>query len=430
MDGDRFDDIVRSLASGSSRRRFLKGLGLGTAAVAGGRAAGADAAPQLVRICVPGKFGKYTEIKVPASAVKLMRRLGAYIPQPGYPCNGTCVPDPVSVTCGPRPGNPYPQCRPRPNNCGVSIDCGDCGECETCHAGNCFPRTYFSCADQPYSGCDQDTCSLGYCDHGVCVQCLDDSYCEAGTYCDEGSCREGCRSDRDCVDYRNNCNDAFCEAHSCVQVPINEDVLCAPPVNACWKGSYCKAGVCTQLSPIVNGECGHCMECDGYGNCVPVSDVRDRWDHCPGMQYCWEGSCTGCSDDTACESNQICEAGTCVPGCNEDLDCAYLADDCNDALCFDHECRVTPKSEQGGFCDGGFCSGGVCVQCVSDLNCSDGLVCVASSCVPGCGTDADCAAGSSECNPTACVAGKCESHPVADGTDCYGGFCQNGSCLG
>jgi len=70
MDGSNFDELVRSLGAGRSRRSVLKGLFAGGAAVAAGRVGGTLAAPKpRYDICHRTGNGSSHLITIPASAV-------------------------------------------------------------------------------------------------------------------------------------------------------------------------------------------------------------------------------------------------------------------------------------------------------------------------------------------------------------------------
>lgn len=387
MDGDRFDDIVRSLASGSSRRRFLKGLGLGTAAVAGGRAAGADAAPtQQVRICVPARKSSYVEKYVASYLVPVYRLMGAFIPAPGASCSKSCVPQANAVTCAaPREGTGA-SCVPRINNCGTLVTCGSCG---------------------------------------------------AGHFCnEEGYCQEGCKTNRDCAAFADACNSASCDNHVCVQTHINESYKCAESDTPCavWE---CKQGVCGRhVHVTAQTPCGDCMKCTYDGECVPVPNNLDPFDHCRGLQYCQDGVCTGCIDDDSCGEGEICNFGHCVEGCTVDAQCAMFANDCNDSICYENQCILVPAHE-GGACVAvspvyfeGYCQAGVCRECLEDAHCPANTYCNREylNCRPGCRNDEQCIDQAGPCSTAVCSDGSCLKQATNEGADCPGGTCVNGTC--
>jgi hypothetical protein len=135
MDGTRFDQLTRTLAQGTSRRRVLQGLA-GTVAgvIAGRRVAPVDAAcppGQVARrgVCVCKTTGRPSAAegcpcasgegrcdgvctKTPCAC------LPSVCPKPGVCRKGTCCQP--QTTCG------AGQCGLIDNGCGKTLDCGLC----------------------------------------------------------------------------------------------------------------------------------------------------------------------------------------------------------------------------------------------------------------------------------------------------------------
>lgn len=393
MDGDRFDGIARSMASGTTRRRFLKGVGLGTVGVASVYAGDTSAAPKQVRMCVRGRGKTYTDKLISYLLVPLYQFLGlGFVPAPGAKCNEGCVPQSNDVTCAPTSANPLSRCLRTENNCGVLVDCPGCAE---------------------------------------------------GHYCDDdGYCREGCGSDEDCATLADPCNAATCVHHQCAQTHINEGFKCDEPRSVCWEGWACKQGVCTELPPVTASRpCGFCMKCDWDGNCIPVPTGFDPWDDCDGLQYCKEGACVGCRDDSACAEGEYCRDGDCFAGCSTDDQCASFADACNTAACIENQCLPAPildiPTEPGIPCTdpyygySGYCRDGACWPCLINEHCPAGQYCSSNNiCNAGCRSDDECLDLADECNAGACIDGQCQAIAANDGADCPGGICQQGGCSG
>ena len=204
---------------------------------------------------------------------------------------------------------------------------------------------------------------------------FDASPADAATMLD--SAPAGCQGNTDCP-MGNVCNKT---SHVCVGCLANTD--CAAP------------------KPKCDTAASACVACIGDGDC-PLGNL------------CKQNVCAqGCSATQACPSGQVCNtpAGVCVQ-CLTDASCSGATPRCNTAS-------------------------NTCVQCLpSNDNCPTGQYCGATTCVPGCRGDADCAPtpSTSVCDvPShACVQclddSKCPLGQVCTGKACVGGCDATHGC--
>jgi hypothetical protein len=373
MDGNRFDDIARALASGragtASRRTFLGGLAGGVLGAALGRRA-ADAA------CPPDQIA----------------RRGACF------CRATGRPPDASGAC------PCPRGQTR---CGavcvdLSADAANCGTCgQTCASGQACLRGACACTGR--------SCPTGCCDGSGQCRVDDDAACGTGG----GACMActgigqtcggggqagvcGCTDDgqacagRVCGTATNNCG---------------QEVSCGPLGGGCPPGQGCtETGTCV-CPPGTCGEgCAHVICAD---------------------QSCGQGAGDQCAADSDCCSG-VCVADACLGGCvAENGVCDSGGDCCGGALC------TTAGGSGDQFC---CASGRACGIhcCASPLQVCDltGACCTPATCVAGqCGSHGDGCGGSIDCGgctaPDTCggggtpgVCGTCTSQPTA--TTCAG----------
>ena len=194
MDGHRFDDLTRAVASGLDRRRLVKGL---TAATLGGaltrlgvRDADAACPPEQVqtrRGCVCPTTGRPPD---PATG---------YCPCPTglTRCDGRCVDTRrdtahcggCDVTCPVGPHVDRVVCRSGVCTiaaCATGAPCGDacCEPSATCVSGTCQPCTPIGF--EPESACTESTVC---CDGGRCVAFP--SFIGEPSFCRPADCRLG-----------------------------------------------------------------------------------------------------------------------------------------------------------------------------------------------------------------------------------------------
>lgn len=293
MDSHRFDRWTRSLATGASRRRLLKGIAGGVAAGAGGllRRQGSAAADKVF-IChnTGSETNPQVLIEVSVNAI------------PAHEAHDDLIGVDVSSD---------------PFNCGdCGIVCEDNNACtdNLCVEGECvFPA--IACDDQ--SACTDDSCDPATgcvftpvnCDDGDA--CTVDG-CEPATGCTHTplDCNDGnaCTNDRcdsatGCVHDPVNCDDG----DPCTEDGCDPDTGCVNEQIICPVGQACLDGVCqgclgTDCAGIVFG-------CDDDPGCNCFITVENtgfchRNQPCAGLQSCT--SSADCPPDHACSLSTCC----------------------------------------------------------------------------------------------------------------------------
>jgi hypothetical protein len=144
MDGMRFDNVSRALASGTSRRRVIKGLFAGVVA-----ALGAKALPAAAETCTPPGPRAFCNFDVECCDESVCRGGVCTCPSGMKECKGGCIPR--GNTCGPT------YCPAGFKSCAgickdVSRDVNNCGYCghvcgigKTCSNGQCCPKGKVFC---------------------------------------------------------------------------------------------------------------------------------------------------------------------------------------------------------------------------------------------------------------------------------------------
>lgn len=295
--------------------------------------------------------------------------------------------------------------RCRRGACGpLCLDDTECGDRQVCRADG-------TCGERPECSVDTECASGFTCAGGRCT-CEDDSACAANQRCISGTCqmRPRCTHDADCIG-----TGARCEVTQGLCLPVcNMPQDCAPTLDprVAFALYTCDMGTCTR-------RCTQDLQCGGaglicrLGKCT-TADCDDSAD-CPSGKYCTSatfGRCetfTPCTDVSQCASNYECRTFTeieCPPGF-----------DCSRSLCIelprclaDSDCVSGIPGSMGsmrtGYCEAAHCQPSA--ECVVDLQCGSGKICVGEVCVPGvCRAHADCGAGK------ACIDGTCVTGPAA-----------------
>jgi hypothetical protein len=179
------------------------------------------------------------------------------------------------------------------------------------------------------------------------TQCLMDSHCPFGFFCNSGICQVGCRDNADCV-----------PGDPCI------NGQCDPTPGACNEPGYCEYGE----SCGANQRCtphrlaaSLCQPCDSRV-CLTGSDCPAGVS-CVGATPGSFGTCAGCGNpDIFC----LIDASIPATACTEDAQCPIAGSSCKKAQCLrNSDCDV--GTCQGGSPGGlfsdprlGFCSAGRC----------------------------------------------------------------------
>lgn len=125
--------------------------------------------------------------------------------------------------------------------------------------------------------------------------------------------------------------------------------------------------------------------------CGPTYPKCETDEHCAEKgEYCVDGTCQQCREDSQCPEGQQCKGGRCEvkPECTSDSDCK------DNMVCRSGKCKI---------------------ECTSDSDCGRGYKCADNRCVDAlaCSVDRDCPTGMT------CQNGRCSSENVSRG------FCAN-----
>lgn len=278
---------------------------------------------------------------------------------------------------------------------GTSCSDGDaCNGEESCQEGACQAGEALDCPDpgpcqeglcDPVQGCIAEPRADG-------TSCSDGDACNGDETCQAGSCAGG--TPPTCVD-GDPCTTDGCDASLGCTFEAAPDGTSCTDGDACNGAETCQAGTCTAGSPPDCNDPNPCRvgSCDPQQGCIsdPVADG------------------TSCSDGDACNGEEMCSAGNCMPGAVLDCDDAQpcTADSCDPLL----GCVYDAAPDGTSCADGNACNGAE--SCLSGD-------CVAGE-VPECEDTNPCAVGS--CDPEQ----GCVSEPVADGTSCDDGDVCNGA---
>jgi hypothetical protein len=294
-----------------------------------------------------------------------------------------------------------------PPACQTAADCNDSDECTTdaCVGGQC-QHTAVNCNDN--DACTTDSCNPATGCVNAPVVCNDNNLCTTDT----------CNPATGCVFTPVNCNDN----------------------NACTTDSCNPAtGACVN-TPVTCNDSNPCTDdaCDAVAGCVYTNNTASCNDGnaCTSGDTCSGGTCQG--TPVSCDDSNACTADSCDPatGCaNTTINCddnnPCTDDSCDAVAGCVHTNNAAPCSDGNACTSGDACSGGACQG--TPVTCNDGDLCTTDSCNPASGcvfTPVTCNDGN-PCTADSCdsASGACTSMPVADGTSCPGGTCQNGTCV-
>ncbi len=311
MDGQRFDEITKAVASGTSRRLLLRGL---VAGVAGLLTAGRGRAQvEAVQRCkgAGGTCGSDRDCcqNNPARCAN-----GKCCPKPRYcEATGTCCPPGQRCCNGECTSGP---CRKaQGETCAAGRECtsGFCVDgvcCDTACAGECEACTLEGSLGTctPLNGAE---CSGGVCVNGTC--CLGPQYLDCAADAGEMCCQDEpcCPMTGEC------CTDCFYDSDT------NANFFCCPELNVC--GDFC----CFGSEKCVVSE-------TGFRRCVDSRLVCNDGKQCP--EECCGGVC--------CSSDEFCHNGTCL---TTDTSACTTHDECPAGeQCVGVTYETQPPSGEGG----------------------------------------------------------------------------------
>jgi hypothetical protein len=455
MDAQRFDDLVKRVAS-TSRRRVLSSL-LGGLAAAIGLHDG-DAAKKKHKKRTgkkPSNKGRTKkhgkkDVKTAAKTDKPKKCGGQPCPA-GNTCltkggQSVCCPD--ARVCGkaclatPCPA-PCRVCEPTTGACVNAADgtgCDDGNPCtgnDRCTGGTCVGDAIPGCGGcQGASDCptlSDDPCEETVCDQGTCTvrpradgtPCDDGNACTADDRCTAGVCAGtlkpdcvACGADAECASVPvEPCRQAVCGTGGTCVVENQANGTACDDGDRCTQGDTCQGGSCQPGAATVcpDATCKRGVCDPGTGGC----GLEDRPDG------------TACDDGDQCTVDDTCQEGACRPGPR--TTCPPTGNPCTEATCnpANGSCE-TANRQNGAACDDGN-------PCTDNDRCDNG-VCAGTQrddCVP-CQGDGDCSGVSvgHQCEEAFCTGqGFCavrlkpNGSPCNDGNACTSGeTCQNGVC--
>jgi len=383
MEGQRFDQLSRRLASSGTRRQALKALaGAVIASVVGGRGAAAQA-------CVAQYSPCTSDDQCCAGAV-----CEYGICMPGCRINGVFInagmspPDNICAVCQPATSTTSLS----PANEGTSCWSGDPNAGSTfCRNGSCVAKAPHSCP--PPTACHLEGSvdpATGLCTNppapagtpcGAGASCIGGNYqppdaCDGNGFCigggaqirpcapylcGAGQCTTSCASDADCAE------SAHCDGSQC----INDLNLGAP----CDEDSDCKSGICSDgvcCDRRCDERCKTCSAANG-GRCTPVV--------CDDGLACTSGACVEATGQCVHTLNP----GTClIAGVCYTSGAANPQDGCQVCDPARSTSAWSARSCPGGVCFAGACCTPQMGTCPGAYGCCASLECANGHCLTTC----------------------------------------------
>jgi hypothetical protein len=192
----------------------------------------------------------------------------------------------------------------------VCIDDAACNPDEFCNVqGACQPL--LECADN--EDCRTPDNPAGICDvtSGGCAtlsatfQCVLDSQCGFGSFCEENRCVSGCRDDADCA------LGIPCIGGTCVTAPG----ACSSNTS-CAYGQICNLATNRCVDHRARSQlCARCDPTDFFGSACPSNeclvDSSIAPIPCTSDAQCSGGTCSDNTTEQQCDTDDDCGAGTC-----------------------------------------------------------------------------------------------------------------------
>ena len=330
------------------------------------------------------------------------------------------------------------------------------GDADPCNSNLCPGPNNVCIAGQCVARCGPPRGCLGGQDPNTCeCLCTDNSQCEPGTSCNNGTCEPlncadelceecplGQRQDPNsccacipgCVDSQ--CDEGFAcgQEGECVAL-LCPDILCEP----CGKGTTLDPNACCSCIPQV---CTSNESCEEGLQCSTARGVCNSPPDCLPNMDC-EDLCYGTCEPIACEGTRPTQP---QKSCRSRSDCTENFEDCLDedsgcGICMRDQCLESSDCPTGLVCtptrEACTCDGtGFFKQCEPDCRtadgaCRDGLECNASTgqCLePRCTEPGNTCPANKFCDPSITLGDGCKKTACQNDLECGCGFCVNGSC--
>ena len=455
MDGSRFDNLARAVATGASRRSVLKGLAAGLAATAL-RFIGSSIAVAQNTVPLGGQcsgLGANSECSQAGGSVvcsdngvardgqfNCCRNAGGACTADFHCCGGAVCTD---GSCGGGGGG---------GGLGLGAECTSTSQCS--QAGGSVVCASNGIADDGARNCCRNTGGA----------CTGDIQCCANLSCTNGTCTgtasetpppttgglapgAACTTTEQCsqADGPRVCGNNGYDGDGALNCCSNEGGVCVDTTYSadCCGGFYCVSGVCTNNTTgglALGASCtqtGQCSQAAGAAVCASNGIDSD------GTLNCCHNAGGWCDRDIVCCGGLMCLNGACSSG-----------EGSGGTIGLGGQCAATGECSQAGgavFCaDNGIASDGAlnCCRyegggCATGSQCCGGLDCTNGVCTPigggqgggnialggGCAADAECSA---EGGPAFCRNNGLEGDGPLNCCRFEGGACSTGShcCAG
>ncbi|MDP9364590.1 MAG: hypothetical protein M3Q10_10275 [Chloroflexota bacterium] len=394
MDGRRFDDLARAVASAGSRRTMLRGIAGGAAAVFGlGRLGRADAqslVPLGGQCSAFGANGECDQAGTPSGGVPAICSDNGVSRDGGFNCcrnaGGVCSADfhccgaalCANGVCG---GTASGGNLSLGAACTASSQCSQTGGSTVCADNGVAADGALNCCRNAGGACVNGAgcCAALDCVNGVCGGAPTTGGLALGASCTEAA---QCSQAGGAVVCADNGISTDCSSNCC----RNAGGACTDANNsaACCGGLYCVSGVCTDLAPSgqlpLGSYCTASSQCSQTGGAAVCADNGASTD---GTLNCCRNAGGACSSTTSCCGGLVCAGGVCSGGGST-----------GGGLALGASCTSSSQCSQGGgvvVCadnglpgDGGLncCrnAGGACTGANNSAACCGGLLCVNGTC--------------------------------------------------